>query len=201
MGFLLPLHHAEPGASLHTTPSSTSDWRSWLQRWDEQQLRYLPDREPGFAIMFEALDVLVPQPFLALDLACGPGSLSQRLWTRFPQAQTIAIDDNPLLLRLGQEALGPIAGYRWVAWGRYAEHDHATRFPLLIGYVRGNVVFPPPSTSPIAHARPIFTVARASLQGERSSLGSVRSYDLVLSYLTSEVWLGRPSVILCHQCW
>lgn len=95
---------------MDTPPLSTIDWRSWLERWDEQQRRYLPDREQRFAIMFDALDVLVPQPFVALDLACGPGSLSQRLLARFPQAQTIAIDYNPLLLRLGQEALGAIDG-------------------------------------------------------------------------------------------
>jgi SAM-dependent methyltransferase len=90
--------------------ASAIDWTAWLRRWDTQQERYLPDREQRFAIILDALDMLVPQPFVALDLACGPGSISQRLLARFPQAQTIAIDYNPVLLRLGQEALGTIDG-------------------------------------------------------------------------------------------
>jgi len=66
------------------------DWEDWLQRWDAQQEGYVPEREAGFTAMFDALAELHPASFVALDLACGPGSISQRLLARFPDAQAIA---------------------------------------------------------------------------------------------------------------
>ncbi len=86
------------------------DWLAWLQRWDRQQAGYLPSREERFAVMLDALDVLLPASFLALDLACGPGSLSQRSLTRFPAARCLAVDLDPVLLTLGRKALGNMDG-------------------------------------------------------------------------------------------
>lgn len=60
------------------------DWLGWLQRWDAQQEGYVPEREARFAAMFDVLAVLLPESFVALDLGCGPGSISQRLLTAFP---------------------------------------------------------------------------------------------------------------------
>jgi trans-aconitate methyltransferase len=66
--------------------------------------------------MFDALADLLPASFVALDLGCGPGSLSQRLLTRFPDAQAIAVDLDPVLLAIGEGALGTVDGrLRWVA--------------------------------------------------------------------------------------
>ena len=91
------------------------DWRTWLRRWDAQQFGYLPDREERFAIMLDVVEVLLPKDFVALDLACGPGSLSQRLLARFPEAHSIALDYDPVLLSIGQGALGDQGGrLRWV---------------------------------------------------------------------------------------
>ena len=91
------------------------DWRAWLERWDQQQAGSLPSREERFAVMLDALEVLLPSPFLALDLACGPGSLSQRLLGRFAQARCLAVDLDPVLLTIGRHALGEMAGrLRWV---------------------------------------------------------------------------------------
>ena len=90
------------------------DWKDWLRRWDVQQTGYLPDREGRFTIMFDALSVLLPPDFVALDLCAGPGSLSQRLLARFPQATCIAADKDPLLLTMGQAVLGDGDGrLRW----------------------------------------------------------------------------------------
>jgi trans-aconitate methyltransferase len=50
------------------------DWPAWLDRWDAQQTAYLPEREARFTVML--LDVLLPPEFVAVDLGCGPGSLS-----------------------------------------------------------------------------------------------------------------------------
>lgn len=95
--------------------SVTIDWRAWLDRWDRQQTRYLPLREERFAAMFDAVEALLPPDFVALDLGSGPGSLSQRLLERFPQARAIAVDQDPVLLAMGQGALGDLGGrLRWV---------------------------------------------------------------------------------------
>ncbi len=91
------------------------DWTTWLRRWDEQQTGYLPDREVRFAVMFDVLEVLLPAEFVALDLCAGPGSLSQRLLARLPNAQCIAADKDPVLLAMGQGAIGDVgARLRWV---------------------------------------------------------------------------------------
>ncbi len=91
------------------------DWERWLQRWDAQQAGYVPEREERFRIMLDALDALLPDEFVALDLACGPGAISQRLLCRFPRARCVAIDIDPVMLALGQGALGTLDGrLRWV---------------------------------------------------------------------------------------
>ena len=95
---------------------STVDWAGWLRRWDVQQEGYVPEREARFTAMFEALAELLPASFVALDLGCGPGPLSGRLLARFPEAQAIAVDLDPVLLAIGRGALGTADGrLRWVA--------------------------------------------------------------------------------------
>lgn len=97
------------------TIQAAVDWPGWMQRWDVQQTGYLPDREERFNTMFHVLDTLLPPNFVALDLACGPGSISQRLLARFPQARSVALDFDPVLLTLGQNVLGDMNGrLRWV---------------------------------------------------------------------------------------
>jgi SAM-dependent methyltransferase len=95
---------------MNTSSTTLIDWQQWLQRWDAQQTRYLPDREARFDVMLDAVEALTSPDCVALDLACGPGAISQRLLTRFPQASAIAIDYNPILLHLGQQALGTYDG-------------------------------------------------------------------------------------------
>ncbi|MGE3271265.1 MAG: trans-aconitate 2-methyltransferase [Chloroflexota bacterium] len=94
--------------------TASVDWSDWLSRWDVQQQGYLPDREERFSIMLDVLAAQLRPDFVALDLACGPGSISQRLLARFPQAATIALDTDPVLLALGQGALGTAGGR--IAW-------------------------------------------------------------------------------------
>src|SRR6266542_3755094 len=91
------------------------DWPVWLQRWDTQQTGYLPDREQRFQAMLDVLAVLLPDSFVALDLACGPGAISQRLLARFPKARCVAVDLDPILLAMGQGVLGTMGDrLRWV---------------------------------------------------------------------------------------
>lgn len=91
------------------------DARAWLRRWDAQQSGYMPGREARFAVMLDLVEAQVGTEPLVLDLACGPGSVSERLLNRLPGARSIAIDMDPALLAIGQGALDDAAGrLRWV---------------------------------------------------------------------------------------
>lgn len=91
------------------------DWHGWMARWDAQQTGYLPEREARFTVMLDALEQLLPASFVLLDLACGPGAISQRVLRRFPGASSIAVDVDPVLLTLGQRVLGTQASrLQWV---------------------------------------------------------------------------------------
>lgn len=91
------------------------DWLGWLRRWDTQQEGYVPNREARFTAMFDVLTELLPDSFTAIDLACGPGSISQRLLARFPHARVVAVDMDPVMLAIGKGALGVVGGrLRWV---------------------------------------------------------------------------------------
>ena len=98
-----------------TTNDTQIDWKRWLERWDAQQTGYVPQREERFRVMLDVLDAVLPDEFVALDLACGPGAISRRLLERFPGARCVAIDMDPVMLALGQGALGTYDGrLRWV---------------------------------------------------------------------------------------
>lgn len=91
------------------------DWPGWLRRWDAQQEGYVPEREARFTAMFDTLEALLPAEFVALDLASGPGSISGRLLRRFPGARAVAVDMDPVMLAVGEGALGTAGGrLRWV---------------------------------------------------------------------------------------
>ena len=91
------------------------NWSSLLKGWDAQQESFNPLREQRFRAMFRALDASVPRRFTALDLGCGPGSLSVRLFRAFPRARVVAVDYDPVSLRVGQGALGNFGGrLTWV---------------------------------------------------------------------------------------
>jgi len=91
------------------------DWKRWLHRWDAQQAGYVPEREERFRVMLDVLGALLPDEFVALDLACGPGAISQRLLERFTRARCVAIDFDPVMLALGQGAVGTFDGrLRWI---------------------------------------------------------------------------------------
>ncbi len=112
----------------------TIDAQAWLTRWDAQQAGYLPDREERFSVLLDTLAVQLPPDFTAVDLCCGPGSISQRLLARFPAAHCIAIDYDPVLLALGQAALGDLGGrLRWVE--RDVSVDADLRDTLQVSHV------------------------------------------------------------------
>jgi hypothetical protein len=65
--------------------------------------------------MLDVLEALLPEAFVALDLACGPGAISQRLLARFPHARCVAVDLDPVLLTMGQSVLGTMETFQRVA--------------------------------------------------------------------------------------
>ena len=97
-------------AQITDTPTRQVDWADWLQRWDAQQSLYMTTREERFEVMLDALEATVGSDIVALDLACGPGAISQRLLARFPNARTFAVDLDPVLLAIGQGALATLDG-------------------------------------------------------------------------------------------
>lgn len=87
-----------------------------LRRWDDQQNVYINQRERVFDVMLDVLEQLGGQPELTvLDLCCGPGAISQRFLHRFPHGRAVALDIDPVLLAIGESAMGDSNGrLRWV---------------------------------------------------------------------------------------
>lgn len=85
-----------------TDKASAVDWDGWQRSWDRQQQWYLPDREQRFTAMLDAVEALVgPRPRV-LDLACGTGSISDRVLRRFPEASCVGVDLDPALLTIAR---------------------------------------------------------------------------------------------------
>lgn len=83
------------------------DWGAWQESWDRQQEWYMPDREERFRVMLDMVEAVVgPEPRV-LDLACGTGSITDRLLRRFPGATSTGVDLDPALLTI---ARGSFAG-------------------------------------------------------------------------------------------
>lgn len=54
--------------------------------------------------MLDYVEQLAGRPARVLDLACGPGSITHRVRSRFPDAEVVAVDIDPLLLDLAHDA-------------------------------------------------------------------------------------------------
>lgn len=89
------------------TADGHANWQAWQDSWDRQQEWYLPDREERFRVMLDMVEALAgPEPRV-LDLACGTGSISDRLLRRFPESRSTGVDLDPALLTV---ARGHFAG-------------------------------------------------------------------------------------------
>jgi SAM-dependent methyltransferase len=109
------------------------DWNNWLERWDKMQQGYLPWREHSYKIMFDAIEFWLPDNFVALDLACGPGSISSRLLNRFSGAQSIGVDFDSVLLAIGQNTID--FGNDRMTWVKADIRDEAWAQSLPVGKV------------------------------------------------------------------
>lgn len=86
---------------------SGTDWQAWQDSWDRQQEWYMPDREERFRVMLDMVEAVVGPAPRVLDLACGTGSITDRLLKRFPEATSTGVDLDPALLAI---ARGHFAG-------------------------------------------------------------------------------------------
>jgi len=78
-------------------------WIEWQESWDRQQQRFLPDREERFSVLATLVGAVAGQASpRVLDLACGCGSITSRILARFPAAEVVAADIDPVLLRIAQ---------------------------------------------------------------------------------------------------
>ncbi len=108
----------------------TPRWAVWVERWDQQQQDSFPAREERFNTILEVLETRIPRKFTVLDLGCGPGSLSLRVLRRFPNARSIGVDVDPVMLKLGQETVGTVGGrMRWVS-ADLRHRDWASKLPV-----------------------------------------------------------------------
>lgn len=89
----------EPGG----VPTATTR-EELRESWERQQAVHEPDRELRFQVMLDYVEQLTGTPDRVLDLACGPGSITRRVRRRFPAAEVVAVDVDPLLLDLARDA-------------------------------------------------------------------------------------------------
>ncbi|WP_306364168.1 trans-aconitate 2-methyltransferase [Nocardia sp. CC227C] len=78
------------------------NWEAWQRSWDRQQELYLPDREERFRVMLDVVEAVAGKSPRVLDLACGTGTISRRLFARLPEATSIAVDRDPTLLAMAR---------------------------------------------------------------------------------------------------
>ncbi|MFB7645248.1 class I SAM-dependent methyltransferase [Streptomyces sp. NPDC056084] len=67
----------------------------------------MPDREERFRVMLDMVEACVGLAPRVLDLACGTGSITDRLLQRFPDAVSTGVDLDPALLAIAE---GTFAG-------------------------------------------------------------------------------------------
>ncbi len=84
------------------TGTGTGHWQAWQDSWDRQQEWYMPDREERFRVMLDMVEALVGPTPRVLDLACGTGSITDRVLKRFPGATSTGVDLDPALLTIAE---------------------------------------------------------------------------------------------------
>ncbi|MEV6973699.1 class I SAM-dependent methyltransferase [Kitasatospora sp. NPDC093806] len=80
-------------------------WERWQRSWDRQQEWYLPDREERFRVMLDLVEAVAGPAPRVLDLACGTGSITERLLARLPGATSVGVDQDPALMTIARGVL------------------------------------------------------------------------------------------------
>lgn len=81
-------------------------YRALFERWDPMFFNTVdPTRGKRTEWILRALRACPPGPLTVLDLGCGPGTLTARVLESLPNSRVVAVDTDPVLLRVGAKAL------------------------------------------------------------------------------------------------
>jgi len=89
----------------HFTPPADLDWRSWVDRWDRMQERYLVKRAERFDTIIRMIRATQRKVENVVDLGCGTGSLMFALLDALPEARVVGVDFDPIVLWLAKARL------------------------------------------------------------------------------------------------
>jgi len=86
-------------------PDSSLVTRAWAERWqrswDRLEADLVSDRELRIQALIDVVDAGTDSDRpTVIDLACGPGTVTRRLFDRLPAARSIAVDVDPVLLTI-----------------------------------------------------------------------------------------------------
>lgn len=84
------------------TPSNWAE--SWQRSWDRLEEVLVPDRERQISALLDVVEAMAGTAPTVVDLACGPGTITCRLFDRLPRARSIALDVDPVLLTIASAA-------------------------------------------------------------------------------------------------
>lgn len=80
-----------------------SDWaEEWQRSWDRLEEALIPERERQINVLVDVVEAVAGPSPVVVDLACGTGSVTRRLVARMPSARAIAVDIDPVLLRIAE---------------------------------------------------------------------------------------------------
>ena len=96
-------------------PAIAQFFLSLYQRWDPMFFETVdPTRVRRMDEILRVLKNRYRGPIKAIDLGSGPGTLTERVLRRFPKSHVVAVDTDPVLLRVGAESLQRFS--RRTAW-------------------------------------------------------------------------------------
>ena len=78
----------------------------WQRRWDELEQRHVPNRDLWIGALLDVIDAIGVESPTVLDVACGTGTVTRRLLQRRPSARSIAVDVDPVLLKIASAGPG-----------------------------------------------------------------------------------------------
>lgn len=89
------------------------DWQWWARAWDAHMIGFMPDRAVPLAIMSSLLGDHVGPQGRVIELGSGTGTWAAAMCEVLPHAQVIAVELDPLLVRIGQEVHGAVDQLEW----------------------------------------------------------------------------------------
>lgn len=85
-----------------TGPMASAWAEEWQRSWDRLEEGLIPERERQFDALVDVVEAVAGPSPIVVDLACGTGSVTRRLLARLPAARSMAVDIDPVLLRIAE---------------------------------------------------------------------------------------------------